>query len=233
MNRKGLSCVRLCLGFLPVDACLGGFIIPFAKKLGYPLPEAWDFQVKAVSSISIDPHKLGLAAYPAGLQLYRTEELFRLQGFNMTNWVGGDYRSPAIEGSHSGSGIASAWTALNLLGEEGYLKVVDKVMKNTQALITGVRKVRGLDIAVEPEINIVPVISTTNRIGVSSIAEGMDRLGWKGIGRMRNPECLRFVVMPHHEEVIPEFLNNLEKVTRQVERGTTEDEPISIEFLPR
>ena len=108
MNRKELSCVRLCLGFLPVDACLGGFIIPFAKKLGYHLPEAWDFQVKAVSSISIDPHKLGLAAYPTGLQLYRTEGLFRLQGFNVTNWVGGDYRSPGIEGSHSGAGIASA-----------------------------------------------------------------------------------------------------------------------------
>ena len=101
-------------------------------------------------------------------------------------------------------------------------------MKNTQALVTGVREVRGLDIAIEPEINVVPVISTSNRISVYTVAEGMDRLGWKGIGRMRNPECLRFIVMPHHEEVIPEFLNNLEKVTRQVERGTTEDEPISI-----
>ena len=208
--------------FLHVDACLGGFLIPFARKLGYPLADAgWDFRVRAVSSMSIDPHKLGLAAYPTSVQLYRTEELFHCQSFNVTNWTGEDYASPGIEGSHSGAGIASAWTVFNLLGEEGYLKVVDRVMKNTQALLAGVREVRGLGIAVEPETNVIPISSPSNAIDLQAVAAGLTRLGWKGVAWMRKPNCLRLLVMPHHEEIIAEFLRDLETVTRQVERSTS------------
>ena len=42
------------------DACLGGFVLPFARKLGYPVP-AWDFGVPGVTSMSLDSHKFGMA----------------------------------------------------------------------------------------------------------------------------------------------------------------------------
>lgn len=40
-----------------VDACLGGFLIPFMKRAGYPL-KPFDFRVNGVTSISADPHKV-------------------------------------------------------------------------------------------------------------------------------------------------------------------------------
>ena len=206
--------------FLHVDACLGGFVIPFAKKLGYPnLPDAFDFRVPGVSSMSIDPHKLGLAAYPTSVQIYRTQELFEGQGFDMRDWTGGHYPSPGIEGSHSGSGIASAWAAINLIGEAGYLEVVDSVMRGTQKLLNAVRQIDGLQPAVEPQINIVPVASATDDVSAYSVAEALNRMGWVAIGRMRKPKCFRMVVMPHHEEILDEFIGDMETAVGQVRRG--------------
>ena len=98
------------------------------------------------------------------------------------------------------------------------MKVVDKVMKSTQALLAGVREIRGLDIAVEPETNVVPITAGSDAVDLRSVAEGMTGLGWKGIGWMRKSNCVRLLVMPHHEEIIEEFLSDLEMVTRQVER---------------
>lgn len=40
-----------------VDACLGGFVIAFMKRAGYPL-KPFDFAVNGVTSISADPHKV-------------------------------------------------------------------------------------------------------------------------------------------------------------------------------
>jgi sphinganine-1-phosphate aldolase len=44
-----------------VDCCLGGFILPFAKKLGYDVP-AFDFSLPGVTSMSVDTHKYGYAS---------------------------------------------------------------------------------------------------------------------------------------------------------------------------
>lgn len=40
-----------------VDACLGGFLIPFMKEAGFPLP-VFDFGNAGVTSISCDTHKV-------------------------------------------------------------------------------------------------------------------------------------------------------------------------------
>ena len=39
-----------------VDACLGGFMLPFIERLGYPIPP-FDFRIPGVTSISADIHK--------------------------------------------------------------------------------------------------------------------------------------------------------------------------------
>ncbi|PIZ25374.1 MAG: aspartate aminotransferase family protein, partial [Chloroflexi bacterium CG_4_10_14_0_8_um_filter_57_5] len=53
------------------DSCVGGFMLPFVRKLGYPVPD-FDFSVPGVTSMSADLHKFGYAAKPASVILYRT-----------------------------------------------------------------------------------------------------------------------------------------------------------------
>ena len=91
-----------------VDACVGGFMLPFVRKLGYPVPD-FDFQVPGVTSISADLHKYGYAAKGASVILYRNRDLRLNQFFVHTDWAGGIYASPAMAGSRPGGAIAAAW----------------------------------------------------------------------------------------------------------------------------
>lgn len=59
---------------LHVDCCLGGFVLPFAKRLGYPIPP-FDFGVEGVTSISADTHKYGYAPKGTSVALFRNKEV--------------------------------------------------------------------------------------------------------------------------------------------------------------
>lgn len=79
------------------DACLGGFVLPFARKLGYPVP-AWDFALPGVTSMSLDSHKFGMAHKGTSVVLYRSKAIRRYQYTRVTDWSGGLYISPG--GAH-------------------------------------------------------------------------------------------------------------------------------------
>jgi glutamate/tyrosine decarboxylase-like PLP-dependent enzyme len=72
---------------LHVDACLGGFVLPFAKQLGYDIP-AFDFECEGVTSMSVDTHKYGYASKGTSVVLYRTKELRHGQYFSYSKWSG-------------------------------------------------------------------------------------------------------------------------------------------------
>lgn len=59
---------------LHVDCCLGGFVLPFAKRLGYSLP-SFDFSVPGVTSMSADTHKYGYAPKGTSVALFRSKEV--------------------------------------------------------------------------------------------------------------------------------------------------------------
>jgi glutamate/tyrosine decarboxylase-like PLP-dependent enzyme len=102
------------------DACLGGFILPWATKLGYDIPP-FDFRLPGVTSISIDTHKYGYAAKGSSVILYRNPNLRNYQFYTITDWPGGLYFSPTFAGSRPGALIATAWAAMVAIGEQGYI----------------------------------------------------------------------------------------------------------------
>ncbi len=122
-----------------VDACVGGFMLPFAKKLGRAVPP-FDFPVPGVTSMSADAHKYGWAAKGASVILYRTRELRRHQFVVYTDWPGGLYGSPSAPGTRPGGPIAAAWAVMNYLGEEGYLKLAKKTLDASDAILAGIRR---------------------------------------------------------------------------------------------
>ena len=73
---------------LHVDACVGGFALPFLRKLGQPIPP-FDFAVPEVSTMSADLHKYGFAARGTSLVLYRDQALQSRVAFQLDDWSGG------------------------------------------------------------------------------------------------------------------------------------------------
>lgn len=188
-----------------VDACLGGFLLPFARKLGHSIPD-FDFAVPGVTSLSADLHKYGYAAKGASLVLYRTPELRRYQFFTYADWSGGIYASPSMAGTRPGGAIAAAWAILKYLGEEGYLRLAGTVLDTAKALREGIAAIPGLKLLGEPTLSVFAFSSDT--LDVYALGDAMEARGWK-LDRQMMPPALHLMVTPAHVKVVEPFLADL------------------------
>jgi glutamate/tyrosine decarboxylase-like PLP-dependent enzyme len=123
---------------LHVDSCLGGFILPFGQKLGYDIP-VYDYRLPGVTSISADTHKYGYAFKGSSVCTFRDKRLRNAQYFFLTDWSGGKYCSPGIEGSRSGGILAATWAAMVSFGWDGYLRYAKQIFETSFAMQDAVR----------------------------------------------------------------------------------------------
>lgn len=199
-----------------VDACVGGFVLPFVRKLGYPVPD-FDFRVPGVTSISVDLHKYAYAAKGASVVLYRDRALRRHQFSVYTDWPGGVYASPAVAGTRPGGSIAAAWAVLQYLGEEGYLALADTVMRATRRLREGIAAIDGLYILGEPAMSILAIGS--DKVDVYEVADELHLRGWH-LDRGQFPPSLHLTVTPAHAPVVDAFLADLAEAVASARRLT-------------
>ncbi len=123
---------------LHVDGCLGGLILPFGQRLGYDIP-VYDYRLPGVTSISADTHKYGYAFKGSSVVTFRHRALRNAQYFYVTDWSGGKYCSPGMEGSRSGGLLAATWAAMVSLGWEGYLRYARQIFQTSFAMQEAVR----------------------------------------------------------------------------------------------
>jgi glutamate/tyrosine decarboxylase-like PLP-dependent enzyme len=198
-----------------VDACLGGFLLPFIEKLGYKVPP-WDFRVPDVSSISADLHKYGFSARGASTVMYRDSAYRRHQFFAQTDWPGGLYGSPTMTGSRPGAAIAASWAVLTYLGEDGYTRLAKVIMDTTRRLIDGINAIEGLHLLGQPDMSVFAVGSDT--LDVHTVGDALDAFGWHP-DRQQKPPALHFMLTPAHEAIVDTFLADLRESVRKVVAG--------------
>ena len=201
------------------DACLGGFILPFLKKLGHKIPD-FDFSVPGVTSISADIHKYGYAAKGASTVIYRTGALRKFQFYIYTDWPGGIYPSPTMLGTRPGGAIAAAWAVMNHLGVDGYTRLAAEAMSVTQKLIDGINSIPGLKVMGKPDMSVFAFNS--DKINIFELGDLMEAKGWQ-LDRLQMPPALHMIVTPNHAKIIEPFLNDLRVAAKQLEgKGKTE-----------
>ncbi|MHA2393900.1 MAG: pyridoxal phosphate-dependent decarboxylase family protein [Promethearchaeota archaeon] len=195
-----------------VDACLGGFMLPFVKKLGYNVPD-FDFSVPGVTSISADVHKYGYGAKGASTILYRKERVWKYQFSVYTDWSGGIYISPSMRGTRPGGAIAAAWSAMRSLGVEGYLDLAKIVMDASKKLMEGINGISELYIIGKPVMSVFSF--TSDSIDIYNLGDVMDKKGWH-LDRIQFPNALHMMVNPHHAHIIDSFLKDLKDSVKEV-----------------
>lgn len=200
---------------LHVDACVGGFLLPFIEKLGHELP-LWDFRVPGVTSISADIHKYGFAAKGASTILYRSQKHFEYQVFVFTDWAGGIFASPALLGTRPGGAYAGAYAALMVNGEQGYLTLTQQALTAAKKLKEGITRL-GLKIVGEPKATLFAVQSPDPGLDIFVVADLMEKKGWY-IDRIQKPDALHAMVTPGHEKIVTRYLRDL-KAAIQVARA--------------
>jgi len=195
-----------------VDACLGGFMLPFVKKLGYEVPD-FDFTVPGVTSISADVHKYGYGAKGASTILYRKERVWKYQFSVYTDWSGGIYISPGMRGTRPGGTIAAAWAAMRSLGIDGYLNLARIVMDASKKLINGINEIPELYIIGKPVMSVFSF--TSDKIDIYNLGDVMDKKGWH-LDRIQFPNALHMMVNPHHSQIVDTFLKDLRDSVKEV-----------------
>jgi len=195
-----------------VDACVGGFLAPFVRKLGYPVPD-FDFSIPAVTSISADLHKYGFAAKPSSTILYRNEDYHQYQSFSFDEWPHASYKTQTFQGTRPSGSVASAWAVMKYLGESGYLKIAEKIMNIRKALLNGIKAIPGLRIWGDPDLSIISFGSDV--INIHAVGDVMAMKGWF-VARNVEPPALTHMLMPVHEVMIDDYLRDLAESVKKV-----------------
>ncbi|CAL9393820.1 Tryptophan decarboxylase [Streptomyces sp. enrichment culture] len=194
---------------LHVDAATGGFIIPFARELGHDLPQ-FDFTVDGVDSITIDPHKYGLANVPAGAVLFRGADdagRFAVDSFFVDTPV-----HHTLLGTRPGAAAVSVYAVLEHLGRDGFRDITRTNFEVTRYLVDSLRAA-GYELFAEPQLNIV-VVRMPHAARISQMLESR---GWIVSTSKRFGETLRLVVTRHvTREMVDEFLPVLQQACKDV-----------------
>jgi sphinganine-1-phosphate aldolase len=186
-----------------VDACLGGWLLPFWERLGEPVP-AWDMRVPGVTSLSADLHKYGWSFKGVSLLLHRTKDLQRHQYFIYDGWPGGIYGSATTAGTRPGAPIAAAWATVSHLGEAGYLRLAQQVLDATRRFRSGIEAIAGLHVTGDPVMGVMEIAS--DDLDLSAVGDVMDDRGWH---LDRQQGGLHLMLSPYHARVADEFLADL------------------------
>ncbi len=188
-----------------VDACVGGFMLPFLKMLGQDIPP-FDFRVDGVTSMSADLHKYGFTAKGASVVLYKDKDLRRFQFFVSKDWPGGLFASPSVTGTRPAGSIAAAWATLQAIGEEGYLKLYRELFATTQKFKTGVESI-GFKVVGNP-IGTLFAYQAPSDANIHVVADLMEKKGWF-VDRQMNPDSIHLTITPAHPPIVDKYLADL------------------------
>jgi glutamate/tyrosine decarboxylase-like PLP-dependent enzyme len=207
-----------------VDACMGGFVLPFAERLGRDVP-VWDFRIPGVTSISADVHKLGYSPKGASVIVHRTKELRRHQTWVFDGWLGGTYGSPNLQGTRSGLPMAAAWAVMRRLGVDGYVELTAQALGNADRMRSAVAAVDGIRVLGDGDLHLVAIASdpaSASPIDVFALGDELAALGWYH-DRQGPPDSLHSTVSASNTESIVEWCTDLSTCADRV-RGRSIDD---------
>ncbi|WP_435064088.1 tyrosine decarboxylase MfnA [Halobaculum sp. EA56] len=180
---------------LHVDAAWGGFYLPFSGH-------EWGFAVDGVDTVTIDPHKVGRAAVPAGGLLARDRAA--LDALAVETPYLETASQASLTGTRSGAGVASAAAAMDALWPDGYREEYGRAMDLATWFADELRG-RGLRV-VDPELPLVAFDLPTDDF------ETLRGRGWR-LSRTTAGEA-RVVVMPHvTRESLAAFLDDVDDLS--------------------
>ncbi len=207
---------------LHVDACLGGYLLPFLARLGR-FDEPFDFRLGGVTSMSADLHKYGYAAKGVSVVLYRTHELARRQVFVTTDWDGGFYASTTVAGSKPAGPAAAAWASMMHLGLEGYLRLTAEAHDAALRLRAGIEAVDGLVVRGDPPATVLAFgAEDPERLDVFAVGDALAERGWY-LDRQSGPDSLHATVHAGSAGAVDGLVADLAQVVDEVGRRRAAD----------
>ncbi len=200
---------------LHVDACMGGFLLPYFRRLGSAIPD-FDFRVPGVTSISMDLHKYAFAAKGASTILYRSARLRKHQMYACSKWSGYTVINPTVQSTKSAGPVAAAWAALHFIGDDGYLEIARQVREATARIVAAIDAMPDLRVLGRPDMNLLAFAS--DGPSVFHIVDEMKERGWYVQPQLAfgsSPENIHLSVNPASVRWVEALLSDLRECTEK------------------
>ncbi len=197
---------------LHVDACLGGFVLPFFEMLGEEIPR-FDFRVDGVTSISLDVHKYGYAPKGASVVLFRDAELKKCSMFVDVTSPGYVFVNQAVLSSRPEGPLAAAFAVIKYLGVGGYKELASKILSARKKIYGGLKRL-GFESVGKVESSVLAL--TNPDLDLMGFVNNMKKLGWqlhlqKGLKEYDIPNNIHLTLSPIHDEVAEKFVEDAAK----------------------
>uniref|UniRef100_A0A8C5PR50 Sphingosine-1-phosphate lyase 1 n=1 Tax=Leptobrachium leishanense TaxID=445787 RepID=A0A8C5PR50_9ANUR len=192
-----------------VDACLGGFLIAFMDKAGFPL-KPFDFRVKGVTSMSADTHKYGYAPKGSSVIMYCNKHYRHYQFFVAPDWQGGIYASPVIAGSRPGGIIAACWASMMHIGEDGYVEATKNIIKTSRFIQSELRQLTDIFIFGKPDVSVISLGS--DKFDIYRLSNALSERGWN-LNLLQFPSSIHIcLTVPHTKPgVAQQFVKDIQE----------------------
>lgn len=193
-----------------VDACMGGVTLAYLERMGEPIPP-WNLLVDGVTSMSVDLHKFGYTSKGASVVMYANKMLRSYQGFVTDNWLGGFYASSGALGTKSGGSIASAWSVMHHLGDDGYLELTQRARIATIALANHIEQHDDLVLRARPDASLLSFGARDPlELNIFAVADQLRTRGWY-VDRQQPPDSLHCTINAIHHDKIDSFVGDLDE----------------------
>ncbi len=189
-----------------VDGCIGGFLLPYFKRLGADLCD-FDFSVDGVTSMSMDFHKYAYCPKGASVILHRTKELRRFQIFTCAEYTGYTLINPTILSTKSGGPLAACWAVVKYLGDEGYMRFASRIREATLRIMAGIEAIPGLELLGRTDTNLVAFRSP--EFPCFHLVDEMKSRGWliqAQLGNMGSKDNVHLSIGQSNLEQVDDFL---------------------------
>ena len=193
-----------------VDACIGGWVLPYFARLGADVP-AFDFRVPGVTSISVDLHKYAYCPKGTSVLLHASAELRRSHYFASAAWPGYTMLNTTIQSTRSGGPLAAAWAVVRHLGEEGYLSLAAATREAVSRIRAGISELPGLRILGDPVSTLI-AFTGDDGFDLFTVADEMKARGWyvqPQFAHLSSPVNLHLTVTAANHGSEKEFLTDL------------------------
>ncbi len=205
--------------WMHVDACVGGFLAPYAQRLGHDIPP-FDLSVPGVTSLSADIHKHGMAPKGASLLLVADEADRAWHKFESRAWQRGPYAAYTTQGTRPGGAVAAAWATMNHLGEEGYLRCARLIMEAKAIMTAGIAAIPGLEILAPSDLGIFVWRAKDPALDIGKVAAALDAEGWL-VGRQQEPDGIHLHLNPIHREVAADYVEAVSRAVAAARGGAS------------
>ncbi|XP_013384760.2 sphingosine-1-phosphate lyase 1 isoform X2 [Lingula anatina] len=197
-----------------VDSCLGGFLVPFMDKAGFPLAP-FDFRLPGVTSISADTHKYGYAPKGSSVVLYSNKNIRLYQYFVAPDWPGGIYATATLAGSRAGAIVAACWATMVYIGEQGYINSTRQIIQTRQYIEDGLRQIEGLFVYGKPSVSVIGFGSLD--FNIYRLSDMLTSKGWN-LNALQFPSSVHLCVTLLHTKpgVADHFLQEVRQCTAAI-----------------